>query len=149
VCVTYGNPEDPENVALECEDCNCVLKDYDRGQKDMSQLEADIWNAAEQEDLEVNDDIVCGVMIKMEKYDYSRYNERICEIIRDLKDEKDEDKKFSLSDEEYKEIMLFYSQANFVKKEYGGAIWHNVDEGFMDLVDKLHLPAEDKDKLYI
>ncbi len=30
VCVAYGeNGEDPANVAIECETCNCVLLDYD------------------------------------------------------------------------------------------------------------------------
>jgi hypothetical protein len=30
VCVTYGpTPEDPWNVALECETCGCVLLDYE------------------------------------------------------------------------------------------------------------------------
>lgn len=30
VCVAYGNTKSPVNVALECEDCNEVLLDYDR-----------------------------------------------------------------------------------------------------------------------
>ena len=30
VCVCYGNPKKPENVAVECEDCNEVLCDGDR-----------------------------------------------------------------------------------------------------------------------
>lgn len=30
VCVGYGLPEDPANVAIECEDCNEVLLDYDK-----------------------------------------------------------------------------------------------------------------------
>lgn len=30
VCVGYGNPEEnPANVAVECEDCNEVILDYD------------------------------------------------------------------------------------------------------------------------
>ena len=28
VCVGYGHPADPANVAVECEDCNEVLLDY-------------------------------------------------------------------------------------------------------------------------
>jgi hypothetical protein len=32
VCVCYGKEgEDPDNVAVECEDCNEVLLDYDNG----------------------------------------------------------------------------------------------------------------------
>jgi len=30
VCVTYGSP--PQNVAVECEDCNEVLMSYDVGE---------------------------------------------------------------------------------------------------------------------
>jgi len=30
VCVWYGNKENPENVAVECEDCCEVLMDYDK-----------------------------------------------------------------------------------------------------------------------
>ena len=29
VCVTYGDTEDPANVAIECESCHSVLVDYD------------------------------------------------------------------------------------------------------------------------
>jgi hypothetical protein len=30
VCVTYGTKKHPVNVAIECEDCNEVLLDYDK-----------------------------------------------------------------------------------------------------------------------
>lgn len=33
VCVAYGDPEEPANVAIECEDCGEVLLDYDRDEK--------------------------------------------------------------------------------------------------------------------
>jgi hypothetical protein len=29
-CVTYGDPNDPENVAVECTTCNEVLMDFDK-----------------------------------------------------------------------------------------------------------------------
>lgn len=29
-CVAYGDPNDPENIAVECTDCNEVLMDFDR-----------------------------------------------------------------------------------------------------------------------
>lgn len=32
VCVTYGDPEKPANVAVECETCNEVLLSYDEGE---------------------------------------------------------------------------------------------------------------------
>jgi hypothetical protein len=34
VCVCYGDP--PANVAVECEDCGCVLMDYDKSQDEES-----------------------------------------------------------------------------------------------------------------
>jgi hypothetical protein len=30
VCVPYGDDDDPVNVAIECETCNCVLVDFDK-----------------------------------------------------------------------------------------------------------------------
>lgn len=30
VVVIYGDPDDPENVAVECKDCYQVLTDFDR-----------------------------------------------------------------------------------------------------------------------
>jgi len=30
VCVAYGDPLDPENVAVECETCSEVLIDFDK-----------------------------------------------------------------------------------------------------------------------
>ena len=33
-CVTYGDPKDPANVAIECCQCNAVLLDYDRPESD-------------------------------------------------------------------------------------------------------------------
>jgi hypothetical protein len=34
VVVGYGDPIDPENVAIECEDCNVVLLDFDRDEEE-------------------------------------------------------------------------------------------------------------------
>lgn len=34
VCVSYGDPNDPVNVAVECETCNEVLLDYDKEEDD-------------------------------------------------------------------------------------------------------------------
>ena len=30
VCVGYGKSQNYNNVAIECETCNCVLLDYDK-----------------------------------------------------------------------------------------------------------------------
>lgn len=32
-CVTYGDP--PENVAIECLDCGCVVVDFNRDEGDL------------------------------------------------------------------------------------------------------------------
>ena len=34
VCVSYGEEDDPENVAIECEDCNEVLLDFDKQEEE-------------------------------------------------------------------------------------------------------------------
>ncbi len=34
VCVPYGDPDDPHNVAIECETCGEVLLDYNHPEVD-------------------------------------------------------------------------------------------------------------------
>jgi len=34
VCVSYGNRSDPVNVALECENCSCVLVDFNEPEQE-------------------------------------------------------------------------------------------------------------------
>lgn len=35
VCVNYGTEgQEPENIALECETCGCVLIDFDKPEED-------------------------------------------------------------------------------------------------------------------
>jgi len=45
VIVAYGDPDDPANVAVECEDCGCVLFDYDRPEDGLVDPQAELLEA--------------------------------------------------------------------------------------------------------
>jgi hypothetical protein len=97
-CVTYG---EGENVALECEDCNEVLLDYDRPSEfkepesffpdhQVSDIEMNLEAINEERRLEGLDEIYLSfeqletLIENINDFDYEDYNNYISDCIRDV-----------------------------------------------------------------
>ncbi|TRZ51292.1 MAG: hypothetical protein D4S01_05105 [Dehalococcoidia bacterium] len=63
-CVCYGaDGEDPENIALECEDCSEVLVSFNKGDSTVDPLSGKAWRRSITEGTPTGTSILSGILI--------------------------------------------------------------------------------------